>query len=257
MRKMRGSISMTKTRPLALAGYGVGAITALALTALAPAGSAFAQNRNPQQATIAHTEALKIYRAGERSRALARVDAGLAIDPQDAQLRFLRGVLLTELKRNADAIATFRTLIEDFPELPEPYNNLAVLQASNGDIDSARITLEQAIRALPSYGLAQENLGDLYLRLAVRAWEQAEYLSPAQAPRLQERLVMARELIARDLSTRNLAARSAPGRPAAVPSVAPSAPINTAASTDDGPPKRRYLRTSDPSFLPTPKGTTP
>ncbi len=32
----------------------------------------------------------------------------------------------------------FRGLIEDYPELPEPYNNLAVIYAQQGEYDSAR-----------------------------------------------------------------------------------------------------------------------
>jgi Flp pilus assembly protein TadD len=153
---------------------------------------------------------------------LARVDKALNTDPKDTQLRFLRGVLLTELGRRDDAILLFRQMIQDFPELPEPYNNLAVLQASGGDLDSARETLEAAIRVLPSYGLAHENLGDIYLRLAQRAWEHAEFLNPAQAARVQERLSLARDLITRDLASRNLG------------------PRNSTPAAD--PPRTRYLR---------------
>lgn len=184
--------------------------------------AAQAQSVAPADSAIAHADALKIYRSGERSRALARVDRALITDPKDTQLRFLRGVLLTEIGRRDDAITLFRQMIQDFPELPEPYNNLAVLQASGGDLDSARETLEAATRVLPSYGLAHENLGDIYLRLAQRAWEHAEYLNPAQAARVQERLSLARDLITRDLATRNLGPRTA------------------SPATD--PPKTRYLR---------------
>jgi len=181
-----------------------------------------AQSVVPAESAIAHADALKIYRSGERSRALARVDKALSADPKDTQLRFFRGVLLTELGRRDEAIILFRQMIQDFPELPEPYNNLAVLQASGGDLDSARETLESATRVLPSYGLAHENLGDIYLRLAQRAWEHAEFLNPAQAARVQERLVLARELITRDLASRNLGPRTT--------------------SPPADPPKTRYLR---------------
>jgi Flp pilus assembly protein TadD len=184
--------------------------------------AARAQSIAPAESAIAHAESLKIYRSGERSRALARVDKALGTDPKDTQLRFLRGVLLTELGRRDDAILLFRQMIQDFPELPEPYNNLAVLQASAGELDSARETLEAATRVLPSYGLAHENLGDIYLRLAQRAWEHAEFLNPAQATRVQERLSLARDLITRDLASRNLGPRTS--TPAA------------------DPPKTRYLR---------------
>jgi Flp pilus assembly protein TadD len=57
-------------------------------------------------------------------------------------------------------------LIEDYPELPEPYNNLAVLYAQQKQFDKARTALEMAIRIHPGYATAYENLGDLHSRLA-------------------------------------------------------------------------------------------
>ena len=39
----------------------------------------------------------------------------------------------------------FEQLTEDFPELPEPYNNLAVLYAADGQLDRARAALELAL----------------------------------------------------------------------------------------------------------------
>lgn len=227
MRGMRGSLSKPSSgaEPRVDRFFPIGTpatrfLLGIALTAGMFAASpalptAHAQSMAPADSAIAHADALKIYRSGERSRALARVDKALSTDPKDTQLRFLRGVLLTELGRRDDAIMLFRQMIQDFPELPEPYNNLAVLQASGGDLDSARETLETATRVLPSYGLAHENLGDIYLRLAQRAWEHAEFLNPSQAARVQERLVLARDLITRDLASRNLGPRtnSPPGDP--------------------------------------------
>jgi len=220
MRGMRGSLSkpssaaesrVDRLLPIGMPGtrFLLGIALAAGMVSASPTLSkAHAQSVAPAESASAHAEALKIYRAGERSRALARVDKALNTDPKDTQLRFLRGVLLTELGRRDDAILLFRQMIQDFPELPEPYNNLAVLQASGGDLDSARETLEAATRVLPSYGLAHENLGDIYLRLAQRAWEHAEFLNPAQAARVQERLSLARDLITRDLASRNLGPRN-------------------------------------------------
>ena len=51
----------------------------------------------------------------------------------------------TEQGQDAAAIATFSALIEDYPELPEPYNNLAVLYAQKGEYEGARIALESAV----------------------------------------------------------------------------------------------------------------
>jgi len=57
--------------------------------------------------------------------------------------------------------------------MPEPYNNLAVLYAAEGQERKAAEALEQAIRTNPSYTTAHENLGDLYARMASEAYAKA------------------------------------------------------------------------------------
>jgi len=56
--------------------------------------------------------------------------------------------------------------------------------------------LVQAVRALPGYALAQENLGDVYLRMAARAYERAGQLDPRNADS-RNKLALARELLAK------------------------------------------------------------
>lgn len=80
------------------------------------------------------------------ARALAMANAALQEAPGDARLRFLKGLALFQLKRMADAEHEFNGLIEEFPELPEPYNNLAVVRAAQGNLEGARDALEAAIR---------------------------------------------------------------------------------------------------------------
>lgn len=111
--------------------------------------------------------------SGRAAAALPIADRALAARPRDAQLRFARGVLLADLKRDAEAAEVFRSLNQDHPELAEPYNNLAVLLAARGETDAARAALEQALRARPDYAAAQENLGDVHVMLAARAYAQA------------------------------------------------------------------------------------
>lgn len=124
--------------------------------------------------------------------ALARVDEFLAARPRDAQLRFLRGVILSDLGRAGDAVPVFEQLIADYPELPEPYNNLAVLIAAQGRYEQARNLLHQAITAQPNYVTAYENLGDLHVAMAIDAYQRASKLQPADA-HLQGKLKLARE----------------------------------------------------------------
>jgi tetratricopeptide (TPR) repeat protein len=113
--------------------------------------------------------------------ALAQVDQALAATPRDPQLRFRKGVLLAEARRDAEAIAIFTQLNEEYPELAEPYNNLAVLYAGQGNYDKARAALEAAVRGNPAYATAYENLGDVYLRLAARAYERAQALDAGRS----------------------------------------------------------------------------
>ena len=86
-----------------------------------------------------------------------------------------------ESGKPTDAIATFTKLTEDYPELPEPYNNLAVLYAGQSQFDKARAALEMAIRTNPSYATAHENLGDVYAKLASQAYNKALQLDAANA----------------------------------------------------------------------------
>lgn len=138
----------------------------------------------------------RLFRAGNPAAAFQRIDQALSSQPDNARLRFLHGVMLSESGRAPEAIEVFQRLTRDFPELPEPYNNLAVLQAARGQLDGARELLETALRNDPAYRAALENLGDVFVRLAQRAYEQAGAIAPADAA-LQRKLRLARELGAR------------------------------------------------------------
>lgn len=115
----------------------------------------------------------KLLRAGKVLEALNKTNEFLAKHPADPQLRFMKGVLLTEQNKSDEAVAVFTKLTEDYPSLPEPYNNLAVLYAAAGQYDKARVTLEKAIRTNPSYMTAYENLGDVYGKMASQAYDKA------------------------------------------------------------------------------------
>jgi ketosteroid isomerase-like protein len=97
----------------------------------------------------------------------------LASNPADPELRFLKGVIFAEQGKNDEAIEIFAALTRDYPELPEPYNNLAVLFAEKGEFEKAREALLAAIQTHPSYSTAHENLGDLYAKMASMAYDRA------------------------------------------------------------------------------------
>ena len=113
----------------------------------------------------------------------------------EAALRFLRGVALMDLQRNTEALAWFERMTQDHPELPDPFNNIALLQVRAGRLEPARQALETALRNDPSYRLARANLGLVYLMLAVQALEQVVASGPVD-PQLVRRLEGARSLLA-------------------------------------------------------------
>ena len=138
------------------------------------------------------------FRRGETSQAQARLSLALAQHPDDTGLRFLKAVLLSESGQSVEAAALFERLTQEFPDLPEPYNNLAVLQAAAGQLDAARELLETALRLDPGYRTAHENLGDVFVRLAQRAFEAAAVPRSAANPRIEvglsNKLRLVREL---------------------------------------------------------------
>src|SRR5678816_1903658 len=117
-----------------------------------------------------------------------------ANDLDNAKARFLKGVTLTEQGKTQEAIDTFLKLTQDYPNLPEPYNNLAVIYAGQGQYDKARAALEQSIRTHPSYATAYENLGDVYAKLASQAYDKALQLDKSNSG-AQNKLSLVRELV--------------------------------------------------------------
>ncbi len=192
----------------------------LALTALVGTGAAQAQAND-------YAEITQLLKAGKASEALSKADQRLSANPRDPQLRFLKGVAQADSGKPADAVATFTKLTEEYPELPEPYNNLAVLYANQNQLDKARTALEMAIRTNPSYATAHENLGDIYAKLASQAYNKALQLDAANATSLKPKLALIRELFSADTAKGTKPVAAAPA--AAVIATQRPAPAATAA----------------------------
>jgi tetratricopeptide (TPR) repeat protein len=140
-----------------------------------------------------YTDVSQLVRNGKYAEALNKADVYLATKPRDPQMRFLKGVIQRDAGKTTDAISTFTRLTEDYPELPEPYNNLAVLYAGQSQFDKARTALEMAIRTNPSYATAHENLGDVYAKLASQAYNKALQLDASNSA-VAPKLALIREL---------------------------------------------------------------
>jgi len=179
----------------------------------------------------------KLLKQGKQAQALERVNTYLASKPKDTQARFLKGLILTEQNKTDEAIRVFSSLTEDYPELPEPYNNLAVLYAGQGQYDKAKIALEMAIRTHPSYATAHENLGDIYAKMASQAYDRALQLDKSNTA-TQTKLALIKDLFANSSktsksskATRSAAAETpAQPAPAAVPDAVAAAPVAAVAA---------------------------
>ncbi|WP_246174074.1 tetratricopeptide repeat protein [Pandoraea terrigena] len=186
-----GAAAARGARALALAGVTLGlAGTLFAL----PAGAQAltdpprpAPLQTPQQASESAID--KLVADGKFNDALAKSDEHLKQFPRDAQVRFTRGRVLMEMGRNAEAIDAFTALTQDFPELPEPFNNLAALYAQAGEYDKARAALESAIRNNPSFAVAYANLGDIYAKLAQQAYQKSLKLAPTARVSNREKIL--------------------------------------------------------------------
>ncbi len=146
---------------------------------------------------------------GDLSEAMLRADKAIAAQPRDAALRFLRGVALMDLARNAEALDVFTRLTQEHPDLPDPYNNIGLLQARVGRPEAALAALQEALRCDPGHRTALANLGQVHLMLAVKAWEQLGSSGPVDLT-VQRKLNGARALL-------TVGALQAPVNPAAIP----------------------------------------
>jgi len=162
------------------------------------------------------SEVTRLHHAGQTQAALERADRFLAGKPKDAQMRFLKSVVLADSGRRADAANLLQQISQDFPELAEPHNNLAAIHAAAGDYGAARTELEESIRLNPNYATAHENLGDVHAMLAAEAYGRAQRLEPGNTG-LPRKLELVRQLAGPQAGR----AASAPG-PAAKIDTAPT-----------------------------------
>ncbi|AVT09970.1 tetratricopeptide repeat protein [Paracidovorax avenae] len=198
-----------------------------------------------------YAEITQLLKSGKSQEALAKADQRLLANPRDPQLRFLRGVAQADSGKQADAVATFTKLTEDYPELPEPYNNLAVLYANQNQLDKARTALEMAIRTNPSYATAHENLGDIYAKLASQAYNKALQLDASNANTLRPKLALIRDLFSGDAGKSAAAKSATPVATTTARAPAPS-PAQAPAASPAPAPTRAAAPAPAPSTPPAP-----
>lgn len=176
---------------------------------------------------------------GQYEQALRTLDSHLNKVPQDAEARFARGLVLVKLGRTSDAQKAFADLTRDYPQLPEPYNNLAVLYAQQGDYEKARDALEAALATHPSYATAHENLGDIYAALASAAYNRALMLDQNNGT-VRQKLRLMEQMDTLPQETANLPppidppVRASTPPPVSAPAISvPSAPVAAAPAVNE------------------------
>jgi Flp pilus assembly protein TadD len=181
-------------------------------------------------------DASRMLKAGQHQQALERVNKVLAAKPRDPQARFLKGLIFTDQGNTKDAIDIFTKLTQDYPELPEPYNNLAVIYAAQGQYDKARVALEQSIRTHPSYATAYENLGDVYAKLASQAYDKALQIDSTNKG-AQNKLSLVRDLVGGAAPAPVAVVQKPAEKPAAKPAAEIAKPAAEAPKPDAEKPK--------------------
>ena len=157
-----------------------------------------------------YADVSKLHQAGHFPQALAQAEQFLSHHPKDPQMRFIKAGIEADGGNTSAAIASYLSLTQDYPELPEPYNNLAVLYAAQNNLDMARNALEMAVRTNPGYATAQENLGDVYAQLASVAYGKALQWDASKKLILESKMNLLRQALSSDHSPLPNPSRSKP-----------------------------------------------
>ncbi|HEY9572994.1 MAG TPA: tetratricopeptide repeat protein [Pusillimonas sp.] len=99
----------------------------------------------------------------------------------EVQLMFLHGRALAALGHHDQAIDLYRKMTTLYPELPEPWNNLAAEYIKQGKLDMAHDALSMSLAANPHYGTAKANMGRVQLMLAQESFREAAKLGVGKA----------------------------------------------------------------------------
>ena len=130
----------------------------------------------------------KLLRQEKFARAEVLVDKYMAINPRDPQMRFWKAWITDRTGDKQVALDMYLSLTQDYPEIAEPFNNLAVLYAAKGQFSAAKEALDAALRANPNYADAHENMGDILLHLARQSYAKSAQLDPAAAKSAQQKI---------------------------------------------------------------------
>lgn len=123
--------------------------------------------------------------SGHIDLAIEQLKRAVKREANDYQAWFLLGVAYTRGQQFHQAMESFRRVVEINPQLAEPHYNLAVIYNELGDYRAAINELEKSLVKKPGDAVAEENLADLYVKLALENYRSALNRAPNQA--LEER----------------------------------------------------------------------
>lgn len=129
--------------------------------------------------TQAHTEIQALLQNGQAESALQQATQALARNPRDPQLQFLKANAELALGQTEAADASLTFLTQNYPELAEPWNNLAQMRAAQGRLEDAQQLLEKALLSNPQYTQAHANLAQILIVQALAHLEQAQQIAPS------------------------------------------------------------------------------
>ena len=133
----------------------------------------------PETPTQAALRINRLINAGHHDNALREIaklkksDGNIANPTTDVQLIFLEARAYAGKGDTAKAIGIYREMAYNYPELAEPWNNMAALQMKAGLPEQALESVKMALSIRPNYAIANHNIGLIYTQLANQSFNQA------------------------------------------------------------------------------------
>ncbi|MGX9937355.1 tetratricopeptide repeat protein [Advenella kashmirensis] len=133
----------------------------------------------PETASGAASRLSAMISQGQAAKALQEIERRqnandrIIAPATDVQLLFLKGRALAALDRKPQALEVYRSMTSSYPELAEPWNNMAALYLQAGLTDPAYEALKTALSINPRYGVALRNMGMVQLMLSQKAFADA------------------------------------------------------------------------------------
>lgn len=139
-----------------------------AVAAILPSAAALAESAFDRALSLAAEERYRDSRLA--------LDPHLQREPGHVRGRILDGILRVHEGERDEAIGIFHELVREFPNSFEASNNLAVLYVDQGRLEDARGVLLSILERRPEI-VGYRNLGDIYVRLARRAYARGRGLA--------------------------------------------------------------------------------